>query len=260
MTQQPTSSQLADEIAAALQWWREAGVEYDFTDEASGWLEAEAPQGPDASATAPPPPRPVPERPPIAPQVSQLAKIGGDRAGWPTEFGAFAEWWLGEKSLDQGGINPRIAPVGNQGAKLMLLVEQPEAEDSDHLLSGPQGRLLGNMLLAMGLEREQCYIASALPRHMPLPDWPALHGAELAEITAHHIALARPERILAFGRNILPLLGHDMAQDPAALQLFNHEGTSIPALAAGSLESLLVHAGRRARFWRRWLEWTDDWS
>ncbi|MCP5396402.1 MAG: hypothetical protein H6918_06675 [Sphingomonadaceae bacterium] len=260
MAQPPSSTQLADEIAAALQWWREAGVEYDFADDAQGWLEAEDTQAGDAAAAAPPPPRPIPERPPIAPQVADMPKLGGDRASWPAEFSKFAEWWLVEKSLDQGGTHPRIAPRGKQGAKLMLLVEQPEAEDRDALLSGPQGRLLDNMLLAMGLEPSQCYVATALPRHTPLPDWPALHGAGLAEITAHHIALARPERILAFGRNILPLLGHDMAQDPAALRLFNHEGRSIPALAAGSLESLLVHAGRRARFWRRWLEWTEDWS
>ena len=44
-------------LEGALDWWREAGVDADFADEASGWL-AE-PKSDDAVA-APPPPAPPP--------------------------------------------------------------------------------------------------------------------------------------------------------------------------------------------------------
>ena len=48
---------LAEDYAAALDWWREAGVDADFLDEPSGWLiEPEA----DDAVTAPPPPAPPP--------------------------------------------------------------------------------------------------------------------------------------------------------------------------------------------------------
>ena len=75
-------------IAAALQWWRDAGVDYSFADEAASWLtapEVKPAEAPAAAFVAPPPPAPSPR--PL---------IGGDPAHWPQDLAAFHAWWLAE--------------------------------------------------------------------------------------------------------------------------------------------------------------------
>jgi len=246
----PAPSALTSDIAAALDWWREAGVDAVFSDEASGWL-AE-PAGVDSTVLSP---ATAPERkapPPLARQ------IGGDKAAWPLDLAAFRQWWLTDPSLDEGGLAPRVAPIGAENAALMVMVAMPEDGDSDALLSGPQGLLLNGFLRSAGIAPEQVYLASVLPRHTPLPDWSALGREGIGALIAHHVALVRPQRLLILGLNILPLCGHDPAQGPAALSFFNHEGGRVPALAEAGLERLRGNAQLRARLWKRWLEWTDE--
>ena len=140
----------------------------------------------------------------------------------------------------------------------MILVTQPEADDRERLLTGPQGRLLDNMLAAMGTTRERTYLASALLRHTPLPDWQALDIGGLGALLAHHIGLVRPQRLLVLGRRILPLLPHDTAQGSVALREFTHDGVGVGCGASAGLETMLERPDERARFWRRWLEWSGN--
>jgi len=241
---------LADQLAAAQDWWRVAGVDCNFSDEAQSWLtEPETPAGER--------PRPVPQQQAPAPPPEPVIRIGGEIAALPQSLAAFRTFWLEEPSLDAGGSTPRIAPRGPAGAPLMVLVPEPEAKDCETLLSGPQGQLLGAMLAAMGIAGEDCYVASALPRHTPLADWAALQRGGLGDVLQRHIALAAPARLLVFGASILPLLGHDPAQDPQSLREFHQESGSIPLLAARNLAVLSERPGERARFWRRWLDWTE---
>ncbi|MBO9499681.1 MAG: hypothetical protein J7496_15255 [Novosphingobium sp.] len=242
---------LAEELAAAQAWWAEAGIDLAYEDAPARWLKesgAEPSADPSAPATraakAPPPP-PAPT-------------IGGPSADWPQTLEAFAGWWLTEPSLDAGGPRPRIAPRGAKGAKLMVLVAEPEAGDSDTLLSGPLGGLLQSFLSAAGIAPERTYLASALPRHTPHPDWAGLIAAGLGSIALHHVQLAAPERVLLFGKDILPLLGHDPAQTSQYLLQINQQGASIPLFADRSLEFLLARPAARAGFWQRWLDWTGS--
>ncbi len=140
----------------------------------------------------------------------------------------------------------------------MVLVPAPEEEDSQILLSGARGRLLANFLSAAGIAGDEVYFASALPRHTPLADWAELGRSGLGAVLLHHLALARPQRVLSFGRDILPLLGHDPAQKPASLREINHHAGSIPVLAERTLDYLLARPAARSGFWQRWLDWTDS--
>lgn len=139
----------------------------------------------------------------------------------------------------------------------MILVPEPEADDTSLLLSGPQGILLESMLRAMGIGEGEVYIASALPRHTPLADWAGLARSELGDLTLHHIRLVAPQRLLILGRNILSLVSNDPAQNDAPLTEIGHDSGNIPVLAAWDLPALLLRAKARARFWADWLDWTE---
>ena len=255
---QPANRDFAAALAGALDWWRDAGVDCDFLDEPQDWLAANESLGASAGESAQRPgeraagknARPAgPAAPP--PPAERI-----DPAALPTELAAFTRWWLDAPLIEDGRTGGRLAARGPAGAALMVLVEEPEAEDRDALLSGPQGRLLDSMLAAFGIGREAVYLASALPRHTPGADWGALAERGLGQILARHVALAAPERLLVLGGNILPLIGHELPQRAAALREFNQEGRSIPMLASWGLPALLAQPRARPALWKAWLEWT----
>lgn len=242
---------VAASVEAAFAWWSEAGVDLDFHDGPEDWLAQPEPESVEAEPDLPPPPPPEPPRV-LAPREAPPL----DLEGMPAELAAWREWWLSAPALDGGRTAGRVPPRGSAGAELMILVPQPEAADTETLLAGPQGRLLDAMLRAMGLTADQVYLAAALPRHMPLPDWQALAAAGLGSAIARHVTLARPQRLLAFGSNILPLLENDPPLSAHPDRQFNHEEASIPLLVARDLESLERWTWK-ARFWRDWLAWVE---
>ncbi len=233
-------------FAAAVQWWRDAGVDYSFADEASSWLAAPeikaaaAPAVYVASKPQAPPPKPL---------------IGGDPSLWPQDLASFKTWWIGEPSLDGGMNQGRIAPRGGQNAQLMILIDQPEAEDGEDLLTGPLGNLLGAIIAASGVDPAQTYLASLLPRHMPHPDWGDLAATGLPELTRHHLALAAPQRLIGFGRHVSSLLGHDPAKTADSFTTITHSRGAVPALMAPGLEDLMGRPRVKARFWQTLLDW-----
>ncbi|AKM07426.1 hypothetical protein AM2010_1353 [Pelagerythrobacter marensis] len=245
---------LSGQVAGAIDWWREAGLDCDFVDDATDWLappeEAEAPAAPAIDTRAAEPPRE------LVPSVEPARRVDVDKSSWPTDLAAFRDWWLATDALDTGGAFPRVPPAGPAKAGLMIVVNQPEEGDRDTLLSGPDGALLQGFMRAAQIAPETVYLASLLPRHDTAPDWDAIRAAGLGELLAHHIGLVAPGRILFLGRNIPPLLGHDMAQGPAILRNINHKDASIPAMGAGGLADMRRSARRRERFWRCWLDWT----
>lgn len=241
----PSPLTLAEQLAAAQAWWRDAGVDYIFNDEPRGWL----------TDDTPPPAQPMPPPPPAAPPKP---RIGGDPDTWPRDLTSFRTWWLEEPSLDSGGLTPRIAPRGEAGAPLMVIVPMPEDNDDKTLLSGPEGRLIASFVAAMGLDLQATYLAAALPRRTPLPDWEQLRLEGMGEVLLHHVALANPQRLIVLGTRILPLLGHDPAQASPGVSQLTIQGQTIPMLASFAPERLLENARQREGLWRRWLDWTDE--
>lgn len=236
---------VADLVAAAFGWWREAGVDGLFHDEPADWLAAPAIE------EAPPPPAALPEA--VRTRATPVAaKI--DMSAMPSDPAAFRDWWLTEPTLDEGRTTARVPPRGEPGADLMILVPQPEAVDGEALLSGPQGRLIAAMLSAMGVT--SVYLAAALARHTPQADWAALASSGMTAVLSHHVALVRPKRLIVMGGSILPLIGHDPSLSAHPLRNFNHEGCSVPLLATRD-PAMFERAATKARFWRDWLAWTD---
>lgn len=240
----------AKHLAAAQAWWREAGVDLAFADEPSDWFGAARTRAlvPDAPSQA----RPGDE-PPRAPSVP---RIGGDRARWPQALADFGSWWLTEPTLDPMPAARRILPAGPAGAPLMVLVPTPEARDRETLLGGRQGALLDAILRAFGYARDEVYLAPALPSPAPVVDWSALAVAGMGEVLSHHVALAAPQRLIVFGRDVSPLLGHDPSQPAPISPDFHHDGGSVPLAFAPALEALLERPALKRGLWRRWLDWT----
>ena len=71
-------------------------------------------------------------------------------------------------------------------------------------------------------------------------DWEDLARRGLAALTRHHIGLAAPRRLIAFGRESALLA----------------DGCGVPTLAAPRLETLARSPAHKRRFWNAWLEWS----
>lgn len=238
-------------LAGAQGWWELVGVAEMVGEEPTAWLApaaapAEPPQGTEHAA----PPKapadiasgPMRRSARLASAAPPLLPLGGDWAAWPDEPAAFADWWRSERSLDDGGSYPRVAPAGSVEAELALFAPMPCADDSEELFGGEEGRLLQSFCRAAGVPWNSTYRGTVLPRHTPLPDWTALAGRGLGDILHHHLRLARPRRLVLFGKEAAPLL----------------EGAATPCLLAPSLGELVRSPARRKRFWDRWLHWTGS--
>ncbi len=255
MMKHGATSPLGSQLAAALDWWRDAGVDCDFIDQPRNWLPVAV-----AAEAAPPSPASKPSERSSEPQTTEPAQIaiGGDRSVWPKDLVTFQTWWMNEPSLDPSEGSARVPPRGNPDAEIMVLIAQPEAQDTDQLLSGPNGKLLDAMLAALGIEATQTYLAAALVRHTPMADWADLAARGLGPILRHHIALVAPKRLIVLGNNVLPLLGNDLTHSPAFLPGLNQDGGNLPVLGAVDLGALLARPRSQARFWERWLDWTNQ--
>jgi DNA polymerase len=264
----PLAPSLVQEFESALAWWQMAGVDCDFADDATTWL-AEPQAAPavvderGGAASRSAGNAPVSERQDIvarrpAPLADAPERAATPRRDWlgdspPADLAAFHSWWMETPDLSPSRGFPRVLPRGPQGAGLMVLVPQPEADDADRLLSGAQGRLLTNILAAMGLDESAVYIAAALPAHTPMADLPMLAAGGLDAVTAHHVRLVAPQGLIAFGRALEPMLG-GLPDQP--LREINYGSGNVPILSSEALDALMDMPRLKARFWRRWMEWS----
>ena len=245
-----TNLSLQNQLAAALDWWRDAGVDYDLGDIPEAMLAK-----PDTRPEAPVSHPAASTRKSEAVGNALPPQVGGKREQWPDTLTDFAHWWLTEPSLDAGGMAPRVPPRGTAKAPLMVIVPMPEANDTERLLGNRQGELVGNMMRAMGLTDDTTYLASALPRHAPHTDWSHLKTSGMGEVLLHHIALVQPGRVLVLGRDICDLLGLDRKQGAKTIDA---DSGTIQILASFAPEGLLENTRLRSDLWRRWLDWTGN--
>ncbi|WP_137679104.1 hypothetical protein [Aurantiacibacter suaedae] len=225
----------ADQLAAINAWWADAGVDHLFDDEPQALLREQV-AAPDA----------MPKAADTSAQAEAELVPSFDPSTLPTSLEAFATWWKDPATELPLAHGTRVAARGPAEAPIMVLVPMPEAGDSERLLASAQGRLIANILRAMGLAEEQAYFASALPCPTTMPDWPGLARVGLSAITERHVALAAPQRVLVLGDGMGQMLGLAQGQGQLA---------DIPALAARAPEHLLAHPRQRARLWRALLDW-----
>ncbi len=103
----------------------------------------------------------------------------------------------------RAGCTQTVFGVGDEGARWLVIGEAPGAEEDKQgePFVGRAGQLLNSMLAAIGLKREQVYIANVLKCRPPGNRDPSPAEAELCRpFLERQITLIKPSIILAVGR------------------------------------------------------------
>jgi len=145
-----------------------------------------------------------------------------------------------------------VLGVGDQNADWMLLVEAPGAEE-DRLgepFVGQAGKLLDNMLAAIGLKRgDNVYIANVLKcrppgNRNPEPD----EVTKCTPFLKQQIALIRPKLIVAMGRFAAQtLLATDASISSLRGRVYQYEG--VPLIVTYHPAYLLRNLPDKAKSW-----------
>ena len=142
--------------------------------------------------------------------------------------------------------------VGNQSADWLIVGEAPGAEEDrrGEPFVGRAGKLLDEMLRAIGLDRQTAFIANILKCRPPNNRDPAAAEAHACRsYLDRQIALIQPKIILAVGRIASQqLLGRDDAV--GKLRGTVHRLGDIPVVVTYHPAYLLRSPGQKAKSWR----------
>jgi uracil-DNA glycosylase family 4 len=121
--------------------------------------------------------------------------------------------------LHQQGRKQIVFGVGNPKAELMFIGEGPGADEDEkgEPFVGRAGQLLNNMIKAMGIEREQVYIANIVKCRPPGNRQPEREEcATCSPFLMRQIAVVKPKVIVALGATAAKTL---LAMNSSMLQL-----------------------------------------
>lgn len=216
--------------------------------------------------------RPAPDEPPPwldeVPPPSNEYLPSLDHAGHAGELGTAGILDDGVSQLDWPALAARVARcqacelhktrtqtvfgVGQQNADLMIIGEAPGADEDrkGEPFVGRAGQLLNAMLKAIGLQREEVYIANILKCRPPGNRDPRAEEAlNCAPYLQRQVALLKPRAILAVGavaaRNLLQ-------SDDAVGRLRGgqHEYNGVPVVVTYHPAYLLRSPEQKAKAWQ----------
>jgi uracil-DNA glycosylase family 4 len=144
--------------------------------------------------------------------------------------------------------------VGNREAQWLIIGEAPGAEEDrqGEPFVGRAGKLLNNMLLAIGLQREEVYIANIVKCRPPNNREPSPQEAQsCAPYLARQVALIKPKLILALGRVAAQnLLKTDRPVGTLRGKRFYYEQTDIPIIITYHPAYLLRSPQEKRKAWQ----------
>ncbi|WP_380785983.1 uracil-DNA glycosylase [Sphingomonas sp. R86521] len=223
--------------ASTLEWWHDAGVDTMVDDAPRDWL---APFEPVPAASIPGAPAPQAIAAPVAAPTEMPALLAD-----------FLTWRNGPAvpEADWGGI--AFAATGPATADLMVLVDCPERDDGETLLSGPAGRLFDRMLAAIGLARDAVHLTSVCAKRPTAGRVQQEAEAQLAAIAQHHVGLIAPKRLLVLGNAASrAILGTDLSNARGRLHEFNHKTGKTGTVASFHPRFLIEKPAAKAEAWR----------
>lgn len=212
-----------EEIASALGWWADAGVDALIDEQPRNWL-ARAP-----TATAP------------------SASVLPAAAALPDTLDAFIAWRMAGDDVPEAAWGvPRVAPAGRHDAPLMVLVDCPS---DAALLAEAEQRLFARMLAAIGSAPDDVHLAATMWAEPAVKPEPAVRG-RLEHLARHHVKLARPRATLALGDAASrALLAMNMAEARGRLHRVNHDGADMLVVASYHPRFLLQRPAAKAGSW-----------
>lgn len=144
--------------------------------------------------------------------------------------------------------------VGDHAARWLVIGEAPGADEDrqGEPFVGRAGKLLNNMLLAIGLRREQVYITNIVKCRPPGNREPAPEEAQrCAPYLARQIALIKPRIILAVGRIAAQnLLKSDRPVGTLRGKRFYYDETEIPIVVTYHPAYLLRSPQEKRKAWQ----------
>lgn len=229
----------AAEIASALSWWAEAGVDSLVDEQPRVWTAPAAVLAPKADIPLP-----------ASPEKAMV--VAPSLPDFPSSVDALADWYLAAPLPGVGPRAQRLAPAGDSRARLMVLVDMPEPDDltAAMLLAGEAGALFDKMLGAIGQSRDTIWFASMYPGRIPGGAIPPESIDLITQITRKHVELIRPAKLWLLGRAAsCAILGMDEVQARGRLHKFNHNGTTTDVIASVHPRVLLQTPKRKAEVW-----------
>lgn len=143
--------------------------------------------------------------------------------------------------------------VGNRRAQWMIIGEAPGADEDrqGEPFVGRAGKLLNNMLLAIGLKREEVYIANIVKCRPPSNRDPQPEEARSCEAyLQRQIALVQPQIILTVGRIAAQnLLRTERTVGALRGKKFSYGDTNIPVIVTYHPAYLLRSPQEKRKAW-----------
>lgn len=143
--------------------------------------------------------------------------------------------------------------VGNENADWLVIGEAPGADEDrqGEPFVGRAGQLLNNMLLAIGLRREQVYIANILKCRPPNNRDPSINEATACEaFLKRQIELIQPKIILVVGRIAAQnLLKTDTPIGKMRGKSYHYGDDNIPVVVTYHPAYLLRSPGEKRKSW-----------
>ena len=195
-----------------------------------------------------PPRKPVTPPPALVPEIVPAAKRPAALEAIRNEIGDCTRCPLAFQ-----GRHTIVFADGDPNARLMFVGEGPGADEDAQGLPfvGRAGQLLNNMINAMGLQREQVYIANVVKCRPP-----GNRDPETDEVQAcrpyldRQIQLVRPRLIVALGRIAAQrLLSTDAPLSKLRGPLYEYGSDHTPVLITYHPAYLLRSPGEKAKSW-----------
>jgi len=232
-----------------LTWWRDAGVDYLCQDAPLNWLERT-----DDKITE----RQAADRPLVK---AQLGPVDAPRpvsakatTSWPKDFAELMAAIASDAGLPGNGYSRRIAsPFAVENAELMVICDFPEEAElaSGQMGHGPTGQLLKAMVTACGYDPARVHIAALAHSRPASGALPPNDISLLADFARHHIAVAKPQRLLLLGTAVSEILtGTELMSARSGLPDFNQDGRSMATVATFHPRTLLARPILKRQAWQ----------
>jgi len=218
------------EAASALRWWLEMGVDVATQEAPRNWLER-------ASA------------PPRVEEPQQQTVL-------PETLGAFHDWLAGPQAPLASERSKAVLPIGSEGAEIMLLSEPPTRDElaAGRPIGGEAAQLMERMLAAISMAG-QAYSANLACFHSPGARLSPKQLEECASAARHHVALARPKRLLLLGdAPCRALLGKSLVEARGHV----HKVEGVRTVATFHPRQLLKRPSDKSLAWKDLLLLTEE--